>query len=101
MAPLITRLTSKGQFTLPKELREALGVAPGDYLALTLTPEGVLVSAAEISTRQQGDLALRKLVQEIGKQLEARGIVDEEQLDTAIDEIKREVYGQRYGRRAS
>jgi bifunctional DNA-binding transcriptional regulator/antitoxin component of YhaV-PrlF toxin-antitoxin module len=30
MAPLIARLTSKGQFTLPRRLREALGVKPGD-----------------------------------------------------------------------
>ena len=28
------KITSKGQLTLPKELREKLGLKPGDYLEM-------------------------------------------------------------------
>ncbi|MBI1927014.1 AbrB/MazE/SpoVT family DNA-binding domain-containing protein [Candidatus Poribacteria bacterium] len=30
----MSRLTVKGQMTLPKEYREKLGIGPGDYVAL-------------------------------------------------------------------
>jgi AbrB family looped-hinge helix DNA binding protein len=100
MAPLIARLTSKGQFTLPRRLREALGVKPGDYVALTPTAAGVLISAAEIAMKRPTDETLVELVQQFGEQLERQGIVDEEQLDDAITMAKRQAYEQRYGGRA-
>ena len=54
MAPILVRLTSKGQFTLPRKLRENLGVRPGDYMALTPTPEGVLITPAEAHVKRHG-----------------------------------------------
>lgn len=35
-----TTLTSKGQMTLPKEIREGLGIKPGNRVTFTLTPNG-------------------------------------------------------------
>jgi len=35
-------LTSKGQVTIPKAIREALGLAPGDRIAFELVREGVV-----------------------------------------------------------
>jgi AbrB family looped-hinge helix DNA binding protein len=100
MAPLIARLTSKGQFTLPRRLREALGVKPGDYVALTPTADGVLISAAEVAVRRPTDETLVVLVRQLGEQVERQGIVDEAQLDDAIAVSKRQAYEQRYGGRA-
>ena len=37
-------LTSKGQMTLPKEIRDDLGVGPGDRLEFTKHGEGYLMS---------------------------------------------------------
>ncbi len=99
MAPVITRLTSKGQFTLPYRLREALGVKPGDYVALTPTANGVLITAAEIVAKQPGEEALTELVRELGQRLEREGIREEDQLDEAIAAAKREAYNSRYGGR--
>lgn len=100
VAPIITRLTSKGQFTLPRRLREALGVEPGDYVALTPTAGGVLISAAEVAARKPQGEALMALVRSLGERLEDEGIVEEEQLDEAVAASKREVYRRRYGGRS-
>lgn len=35
-----TTLTSKGQVTIPSEIREALNLKPGDRLVIDLTEEG-------------------------------------------------------------
>lgn len=33
-------LTSKGQTTIPKDIRDSLGLAPGNRLSFTLMPDG-------------------------------------------------------------
>jgi len=38
-----SRMTSKGQVTIPRELREALGLEPGDEVRFVATPEGVRI----------------------------------------------------------
>jgi antitoxin PrlF len=36
-------LTSKGQTTIPKEIRDGLGMKPGDRMTFTLMPDGTVV----------------------------------------------------------
>jgi AbrB family looped-hinge helix DNA binding protein len=38
-----TRVTSKGQVTIPKPIRERLGIVPGDAVAFELAPDGRIV----------------------------------------------------------
>jgi AbrB family looped-hinge helix DNA binding protein len=40
-------VTSKGQITVPKEIRDALGVRPGDRLAFRRREDGTVVVEAE------------------------------------------------------
>ncbi len=40
-------VTSKGQITLPKEVRDALGVHPGDRVLFWRSPQGQFVVEAE------------------------------------------------------
>lgn len=40
-------MTSKGQITLPKEIRDRLGVRPGDRVRFRETAEGAVVVEAE------------------------------------------------------
>jgi AbrB family looped-hinge helix DNA binding protein len=36
-------LASKGRTTIPKEIRESLGMKPGDRMTFTLMPDGTVV----------------------------------------------------------
>jgi len=38
------KVTSRGQVTIPKEIREALGLRPGDRIVFEKTEEGVVIS---------------------------------------------------------
>jgi antitoxin PrlF len=44
-------LTSKGQMTIPKAIRESLGMKAGDRMTFTLMPDGLVV------LRVKGDYA--------------------------------------------
>ena len=48
-------LTAKGQTTIPKDIRERLGLAPGDKLVFTALSDGTVVMRAK--TRRLLDLA--------------------------------------------
>ncbi len=48
-------LTAKGQTTIPKEIRERLGLEPGDKLVFTALSDGTVIMRAK--TRQLLDLA--------------------------------------------
>jgi AbrB family looped-hinge helix DNA binding protein len=36
-------LTSKGQTTIPKEIRDELGIKPGDRMTFTLMPDSTVI----------------------------------------------------------
>jgi antitoxin PrlF len=48
-------LTSKGQTTIPKEIRDSLGLKPGDRMTFTLMPDGTVVM--RVKTRSVMELA--------------------------------------------
>jgi antitoxin PrlF len=50
-----TTLTSKGQVTVPREIRERLGLTSGDKLAFTLLSDGTIVVRPK--TRSMAELA--------------------------------------------
>jgi AbrB family looped-hinge helix DNA binding protein len=48
-------LTSKGQTTIPKEIRDSLGLRSGDRMTFTLMPDGTVVM--RVKTKSVMDLA--------------------------------------------
>lgn len=55
----IGKITSKGQTTIPHEIREALKVGPGDFLAWDVGPDGV----ARVRRVQAPDLEYLRAVE--------------------------------------
>lgn len=45
------RVTTKGQITIPKPIREELGLQPGDEVAFEETDEGILIRKAVSENR--------------------------------------------------
>ncbi len=43
----VTRLSNKGQVTIPKEVRKAIGLAPGDLVAYEIQDGVVILRRAE------------------------------------------------------
>jgi antitoxin PrlF len=48
-------LTSKGQTTIPKPIRDSLGMKAGDRMTFTLMPDGVVVM--RVKNKRVSDLA--------------------------------------------
>lgn len=48
-------LTSKGQTTIPKSIRDSLGMKAGDRMSFTLMPDGVVVM--RVKNKHVSDLA--------------------------------------------
>lgn len=43
-----SKITSKGQITLPKQIRDLLGVHPGDQVVFRPTEAGIVVEASTV-----------------------------------------------------
>jgi AbrB family looped-hinge helix DNA binding protein len=48
-------LTSKGQTTIPKEIRDELGMKPGDRMTFTLMPDSTVVM--RVKSKKLSELA--------------------------------------------
>jgi AbrB family looped-hinge helix DNA binding protein len=54
-----TRVTVKGRITLPKAVREAAGIRPGDVVSVRARPEGGVVVEREHATPDQAEYRRR------------------------------------------
>jgi AbrB family looped-hinge helix DNA binding protein len=84
----IVRVQQRGQVTLPSAVRRRLGIKKGDLVAVTDTPEGILITPREVVA----SLALDR----IGAQLQEQGLSLEELIESGRDErdgLIRELYG--------
>ncbi len=82
------RIQEKGQITLPADLRRQLGLKKGDLVAVTGTPEGVLITPQEVMTS--------KALDQIGAILREQGLSLEELIETGRDhrgDLLHEHYG--------
>ena len=93
----LAKVTRKGQMTIPQPLREALGVQPGDYVALRPLMGGLLISKASVTPEVQAEDVLHHLVVSLGQAAEERGIREDADLDAIVEEAQRRAYQERYG----
>jgi antitoxin PrlF len=83
-----SRMTSKGQVTVPKNIREALGLSEGDRVAFARDPDGRIV------LEKVGLITFRKLADELAKSFEEKGISEEEALQE-LERIREELWNER------
>jgi antitoxin PrlF len=54
---MATTVTSKGQVTIPKPVRDHLGIGPGSQVAFRRTPDGSIIIEKADGTRQPSRFA--------------------------------------------
>jgi AbrB family looped-hinge helix DNA binding protein len=94
---VLAKVTRKGQMTIPRELREALGLEPGDYVALRPLMDGVLMSKATISSHVRAEDTAPHVVASGGTSSAARGVGKDQDLNAAVEEIEEEIYRESTG----
>ena len=57
--PLIVKITSKRQVTLPARVLDALGVGPGDHLEIVEGPDGFALKPRRIDHSRLGTLRVK------------------------------------------
>ena len=84
------RVQSKGQVTIPKEIREKLKIKPGDRVVFVDTEGGVIVKPAVVlindSLRDEMVSALRSVRERFSE-------YSEEEIDALVDEALRKTRG--------
>ena len=56
-------LTSKGQTTIPKDIRDSLGLKPGDRITFTLMPDGTV----QMRVKNKSAMALAGRLRKAGR----------------------------------
>jgi AbrB family looped-hinge helix DNA binding protein len=98
MAELVlAKVTRKGQMTIPQELRKALGIEAGDYIALRPLEGGVFMSKASVSAQVKAEDIVPHLVAPRGRHTAAHDAQRDEDLEEAVEEIEEEVYRESTG----
>lgn len=77
------KVMSKGQVTIPKEVREVLGVQSGDKVTFIVDGGNVRVVNAAV-------YAMRLLQEDMAGEAERAGIMSEEDSDAIIAQMRRE-----------
>jgi len=81
---MTTTVTVKGQVTLPKAVRDAAGIKPGDRVEVRNTPGGAIL----IERQAQSDVeAFRQRLQEVAARQPFKGMTADELTDLTRGEI--------------
>jgi AbrB family looped-hinge helix DNA binding protein len=84
----VSRLQERGQVTIPRDIRQKLGLEPGDMIAFVETEHGIVISPQEMVAMD----ALDKM----GALLKERGITLEALIESGR-EIRGELIEKEYG----
>ena len=84
----VSRITSKGQITTPKAIRERLRLAEGDKLAFIEEDSGKIVITKSTT------VALRKFLDTISEEATAKNLT-EEQLLADLEQVRKEMWDER------
>ncbi|GGB38170.1 AbrB/MazE/SpoVT family DNA-binding domain-containing protein [Virgibacillus dakarensis] len=83
----VSRISSKGQVTVPKTIRQKLKLDVGDRVAFIEDNGRIVITKASI-------LALRELQKEIGQEAENQGITEED-LQAELEKVREDMWNER------
>jgi AbrB family looped-hinge helix DNA binding protein len=83
-------MSSRGQLVVPRQVREQVGLEPGDQVSVQALDDSML--AAEKAERTAFEIAMTRLREE----MERRGTTQAD-IDRAVEEVKQEIYDEIYG----
>lgn len=83
----ISRLSSKGQVTIPKSIRDFLQVNEGDRIAFIQNESGVLITKASL-------IALQNIQNVISNEMNEKGITEEDVLNE-LENVRKEMWDER------
>jgi len=69
-----TRVSFKGQITIPKKIRDKLKIAPGDFVLFEEKKDGIVLKKAILSLEED----FNKLVSALDKKVKKLGITDKD-----------------------
>lgn len=75
------RITSKGQVTIPKHIRDRLGIAAGDDIGFREEGQAVLVEKVEEPKKLNAGIELARHLRELGRKLNRSKYSSEELME--------------------
>lgn len=69
-----SKVSFKGQITIPKKIRQKLGIEPGDFILFVQEGKRVVLKKARVSPEEE----FNKLVSTLDKKVKQLGITDKE-----------------------
>jgi len=85
-----TTVSAKGQVVIPKDVRDALGLKPGQVLNVQQTMNGVLLTIPHKKSGRTAEEIIAR-IREIAPKWEGPPVTDE-MMDAAIDKMFRETW---------
>jgi AbrB family looped-hinge helix DNA binding protein len=83
----VSRVTSKGQITIPKAVRERLNLTEGSKVAFIEKDGNIVITKSSV-------VALRDFLNSMSAEAQAKGITEEELLND-LDQVREEMWNER------
>ena len=83
----VSRVTSKGQITIPKAVRERLKLSEGDKVAFIEKDGNIVITKSSV-------IALREFLDSMRTEAQAKGITEEEMLKE-LEQVREEMWNER------
>lgn len=90
----IAKITSRGQITIPIDVRKKLGLKEGDKVIFIEEGDNIIFANA-------AKVAFRNMQKSFEGEAEKLGLKDEQDVVDMVDEVRQEMWDQRYAVRVS
>ena len=87
MSMEVSRISSKGQVTIPKAIRERLNLEEGDKVAFIEENGKIVISKSSVA-------ALKEFLSIMSKEAESKGVTEEELLKD-LEDVREEMWNER------